>query len=249
MFRNLFLAALCAAICAGLVTSVVQHFRLTPMIFAAESFEGAAPAEAHGHDAAAPAGAAHTHADGASHDHGDDEWMPQDGVERSAFTAFSNIAAAAGFALILGAVALLFNLPITAATGLAWGVAGFAVFTLAPSFGLPPGLPTMPVAETFARQVWWIGTAFATGAAILLVVKQRALWALGVAIVLVALPHLIGAPQPPAEPSAIPPGLAAGFASAVIVNGAIFFVVLGVVFGYVADRLAARTPKLAGAHA
>jgi len=251
MFRNLFLAALCAAICAGLVTSVVQHFRLTPMIFAAEAFEGAAPAEAHSHDPAAPAAdaAAAPAADAAAHDHGDDEWMPQDGLERSAFTAFSNIVAAAGFALILGAVALLFNLPITAATGLAWGVAGFAVFTLAPSFGLPPGLPTMPIAETFARQVWWIGTALATGAAILLLVKQRALWALGVSIVLVALPHLIGAPQPAVEPSAIPPGLAAGFASAVIVNGAIFFVVLGVVFGYVADRLAAATPKLAGAHA
>lgn len=243
MFRNLFLAALVAALCAGLVTSVVQHFRLTPMIFAAEAFEGAAP-EAHSHDNEAAEGEAV-----AGHSHDEDEWMPQDGLERSLFTAASNIFAAAGFALILGAASLAFNLPITASTGLAWGVAGFAIFTLAPSFGVPPGLPTMPIAETFARQLWWAGTAAATGAAILMVAKQKALWAVGAAIVLATLPHLVGAPQPAVEPSAIPPGLAAGFASAVIVNGAIFFVVLGVVFGLVADRLRRPAALPAGAPA
>jgi adenosylcobinamide kinase/adenosylcobinamide-phosphate guanylyltransferase len=43
-----------------------------------------------------------------------------------------------------------------------WGLAGFAVFTLAPGLGLPPELPAMPAADLLARQVWWIGTAAAT---------------------------------------------------------------------------------------
>lgn len=237
MFRNLFFAALVAALCAGVVTSIIQHVRLTPMIFAAEAFEGAAE-EPHSHEEGTPA-----------HSHGEDEWMPQDGLERTAFTVFSNIMAAAGYALIVGAIAVLFNLPITGTTGLFWGLAGFAAFTLAPSFGLPPGLPTMPVADTFARQIWWAGTAIATGGAFLLLAKYRALWALAVAVVLIALPHLIGAPQPPDEPTAVPAGLAAGFASAVIVNGAVFWIVLGLVFGAVNDRLAVRQTVPAGAAA
>lgn len=235
MFRNLFFAALVAALCAGLVTSVIQHFRLTPMIFAAEAFEGAA-AEPHSHEEGTPA-----------HSHGDDEWMPQDGLERTTFTVASNILAAAGYALIIGAISVLFNVPISGATGLLWGIAGFAAFTLAPSFGLPPGLPTMPVADTFARQLWWAGTAIATGAACLLLAKYRASWAIAVAVALVVVPHIIGAPVPPDEATVVPAGLAAGFAAAVIVNGAVFWVVLGLVFGAANDRLAARNALPAGA--
>ena len=237
MFRNLFFAALVAALCAGLVTSVIQHFRLTPMIFAAESFEGAA-AEPHSHEAGTPA-----------HSHGDDEWMPQDGLERTTFTVASNILAAAGYALIIGAISVLFNVQINGATGLLWGIAGFAAFTLAPSFGLPPGLPTMPVADTFARQLWWAGTAIATGAACLLLAKCRASWAIAVAVALVVVPHIIGAPVPPDEATGVPAGLAAGFAAAVIVNGAVFWVVLGLVFGAANDRLVARNVLPAGATA
>ncbi len=242
MFRNLFFAALVAALCAGLVTSVIQHFRLTPMIFAAESFEGEG-GHSHGEEEAA-----HSHDEGTpAHSHGEDEWMPQDGLERTAFTVASNILAAAGYALIIGAISVLFNVPINGATGLLWGIAGFAAFTLAPGFGLPPGLPTMPVADTLARQLWWAGTAIATGAACLLLAKYRASWVVAVAVALVVAPHIIGAPQPPDEATGVPAGLAAGFAAAVIANGAVFWGVLGLAFGAVNDRLAARNAVPAGA--
>src|SRR5690606_12559626 len=98
MFRNLFFAALVAALCAGLVTSAFQAWRVTPLIFAAEAYEGAAPEHAHEEtageaDAAVPA-----------HAHDEDEWAPQDGFERTAYTLFANFLMAAGYALILGAV-------------------------------------------------------------------------------------------------------------------------------------------------
>src|SRR5688572_8759235 len=54
MFRNLFVAAILAALCAGLAFTVIQQSRLTPLIFAAEAFESAAE----------PAAEAHTHAPG-----------------------------------------------------------------------------------------------------------------------------------------------------------------------------------------
>ncbi|SMQ59331.1 cobalt transporter subunit CbtA [Devosia lucknowensis] len=249
MFRNLFFAALVAALCAGLATSAFQAWRVTPLIFAAESFEGSG-GEAHVH---AEGTAAHEHDDAAAvsaHEHGDDEWMPQDGLERTAFTVFSNILMAAGYALIIGAVSVLFNLPVTFANGLLWGVGGFAAFTLAPALGLPPGMPGMPVADTLARQIWWFSAAIGTGAALVLVAKVRAPWALAVAVALILLPQLIAAPQAPDDPTGVPPRMTAEFVSAVLYNGALFWVVLGLAFGWMADFLAARpAPQLNGAKA
>ena len=241
MFRNLFLAAVLAALCAGLVFSVIQQTRLSPLIYAAESFErDATGGEAHVHER-----------ETAPHSHADDEWMPQDGVERVAYTVLANILAAAGYALIVGAVALFAGLPITAANGILWGLGGFAAFMLAPSFGLPPGLPTMPIADTFARQVWWWGTALATGAGILVCAKWRAPWALAIAVVLIAAPHLIGAPRPPDEATAVPAGLAVSFTASVLFANAAMWVTLGLAFGWSADWLARRRPAATrhGAHA
>jgi cobalt transporter subunit CbtA len=225
MFKNLFLAAILAALCAGLVNSAIQHFRLTPLILHAESFEG----EPHTHEAAAPA-----------HAHEAAEWAPQDGLERTAYTVLANFLVAAGFALVIGAVSLLANLPITFANGLVWGFAGFLVFTLAPAFGLAPELPGMPAAEVFPRQIWWWGTVISTGAAALLLAKTRAGWALVVAVVLVAAPHLIGAPQPPDAPSAVPAHLATEFAAVALGTAAAFWIVLGLCFGRLNDLFAGR---------
>jgi cobalt transporter subunit CbtA len=238
MFRNLFFAALVAALCAGLLVSVIQHFRVTPLILHAESFEGEA---GHAHAAQAPADHAHARATPA-HAHGGDEWAPQDGLERTSYTVLANLLAAAGFALVMGAVAVLAGLPITATNGLLWGMAGFAAFTLAPAFGLAPELPGMPAADLGARQVWWVATALATGTACLLVAKIRAGWAVALAVVLVAAPHIIGAPASANEPSAVPAHLATAFAAATIGTSAIFWLVLGLVFGLTSDRLAARQP-------
>lgn len=228
MFRNLFLAAVLAAFCAGLVMSAIQHFRVTPLILHAEIFEGGT----------------HVHEDGTGHTHetaeGDDtvveEWAPQDGFERTAYTVVANLLAAAGFALILGAVSMFANIPITFANGALWGIAGFFVFSLAPAFGLAPELPGMPAADLFARQVWWVGTALATGAAVLLLAKTRMPWAILAAVVLVTLPHVVGAPAAPDEPSAVPAHLATQFAATTLGTAAVFWIILGAVFGRLNDQ-------------
>lgn len=235
MFRNLFFAALVAALCAGLVTSAFQAWRVTPLIFAAEAYEGSA-AEAHDHDHGAEATATEAHV----HDHGEDEWAPQDGFERTSFTLVSNLLMAAGYALILGAVSVMFNLPITFANALYWAFGGFAAFALAPALGLPPGMPGMPVADTLARQIWWFGAALSTGAAFVLVAKVRSPWALALAIGLVLLPHFVPAPVVPDDPTGVPPRLTAEFVSVVLFNAALFWVALALAFGRFNDYLAAR---------
>ena len=59
-------------------------------------------------------------------------------------------------------------------------MAGFAVFMLAPSLGLPPELPGMPAAELGPRQVWWLLTAAATAAGLaLLAFRRTPVWAVG----------------------------------------------------------------------
>ncbi|WEK03126.1 MAG: CbtA family protein [Candidatus Devosia phytovorans] len=246
MIRNLFAAALLAALCAGLVTAAIQHFRVTPIILHAETFEGEG---GHSHGEAAVVG--HDHAEGtAEHSHDvvaaveAEEWAPQDGFERTAYTTLATVLAAAGFALVIGAVSMFANIPVTFANGFLWGIAGFLTFSLAPAYGLAPELPGMPAADLFARQIWWVGTALATGGACLLLAKTRAGWAFAVAAALVIAPHIIGAPVAPDEPSGVPAHLATEFAAITLGTSFVFWLLLGTLFGKFSDVLATRSTTI-----
>ena len=254
MIRNLFAAALLAALCAGLVTAAIQHFRVTPIILHAESFEGEG-GHSHGAEAVAdhvdaPGTPAHTHDVVATTEAAPEEWAPQDGFERTAYTTLATVLAAAGFALVIGAVSMFANIPITFANGFLWGIAGFLAFSLAPAFGLAPELPGMPAAEVLPRQIWWVGTAVATSGAILLLTKIRAGWAFAVAAALVVIPHIFGAPIAPDDPSAVPAHLAAEFAAITLGTSLMFWLLLGSLFGKFSDVLATRKAAIpAGATA
>src|SRR5690606_14439099 len=141
----------------------------------------------------APAADAHDHA---AHDHGDEAWAPEDGAERTFYTAAANIVTAIGFGLLL-VVASEFAGGVTGwREGIFWGFGGFAAFPLAPGLGLPPDLPGMRAAELFAGQAWWTATVALTAGGIAMIALGRsAVLAIAGAILLV-LPHMIGAPQP-----------------------------------------------------
>lgn len=249
MIRNLFAAALVAALAAGLLMAAIQHFRVTPLILHAETFEGEG-GHSHSHGSE-PVAADHAHAEGTpAHTHDEaavttvaavEEWAPQDGFERTAYTTLATVLAAAGFALVIGAVSMFANIPISFANGVLWGLAGFVTFSLAPAYGLPPELPGMPAADLAARQVWWTGTALATGAACLLLAKTRASWAFAVAVALVAAPHIIGAPAAPDEQTAVSAHLATEFAAVTLGTALVFWLVLGTVFGKLNDVFATRS--------
>jgi len=246
MIRNLFAAALLAALAAGLLTAAIQHFRVTPLILHAETFEGEG---GHSHGEVV---AEHSHDEAVAATEADEveEWAPQDGFERTAYTTLATVLAAAGFALLIGAVSMFANIPITFANGFLWGIAGFLSFSLAPAYGLAPELPGMPAAEVFPRQIWWAGTALATGAACLLLARTRAGWAFAVAAALVVAPHIIGAPVAPDEPSAVPAHLATEFAAVTLGTSLVFWLVLGTLFGKLNDVFARRAAAIpAGAPA
>ncbi|HEY0526920.1 MAG TPA: CbtA family protein [Stellaceae bacterium] len=247
LMRRVLFAGIIAGVAAGCVVTLLQMVKLTPLILAAEVFEDAAP---HNH---AAADAATTSAPGAGHsghEHGaavatgaGTEWQPADGLERTAFTLLANIIVGAGFGLLLsGAFAMreaAGGRAPDARQGVLWGLAGFAAFALAPSFGLPPELPGSHAADLPLRQAWWLATAVGTaGGLALLVFTQHLGWRIA-GIVLIAAPHIVGAPHPAVHAAGTaPPELAAAFAAASLVTAALFWTVLGSLNGWLYRKLA-----------
>lgn len=218
--------ALVAGIIAGLFVFAVQSFKLTPLILQAEVYEEADAAK---HEAAEAAMSA-------SHHHEEAEaWEPANGIERNGWRLVADLGMSVGFALMLvGAIALRGD-AVDARRGALWGMAGFAVFSLAPGFGLSPELPATMAAELGARQLWWISTAIATAAGLYLLVYGKLAISRVVGITLLAAPHIIGAPKPPLG-GVVPTELNAEFAAASLVTMALFWVVLGIASGWLYGR-------------
>jgi cobalt transporter subunit CbtA len=205
------LAAIIAGMIAGAVAGAFQIWRVSPLIHAAEVYETKAETAA-------------------------TQWAPEDGVERMAYTLLANFIMGVGFAFVLAAAVMFTGRAITPRNGVLWGLIGFAVFTLAPAAGLAPELPGMAGADLAARQTWWWGTAIATagGIALLVLARNLALKALGA--VLIAAPHIVGAPHPDSLDSAVPAALAAQFAANSLAMMALFWVVLGLTLGWAMSR-------------
>ena len=229
MIGKIVLAALIAGMAAGLIYGGVQHVRTTPLILAAEVFETAEPA-AHDHAVAATNATATTPA------HEDEDWGLANGWQRTLSTTIASVITGAGFALLLAGVSLLTGYPITAANGMIWGICGFLAVTVATSAGLPPELPGMPNADLVMRQVWWVGTIIATGGGIFLLATRRELLWMVLAVALIALPHIVGAPQPLTHETAVPGGLAASFAANTIAANAVLWSLIGLFLGLALQR-------------
>lgn len=236
MIGRVLLAALLAGIAAGLFYGAIQHVRLTPLILEAEKYENAG--DGHSHDHAAAATTTDTTAAQSAPAPAEEEegWAPADGSERTSYTFLASIVAGAGFAALLAGVSLLSGIRITPRNGVLWGIAGFLAVHLAPAASLPPELPGMPAGDLLLRQVWWVGTIAATGIAIWLFTQRTEMWAKVAAVVLVALPHIIGAPMPPSHESGVPAVISAAFAANTLAAAALLWIAIGGFLGLTMDR-------------
>ncbi len=209
MLKRIVLAALVAGLIGGIVISIVQEFTTTPLILHAEQFENA-PASSPAADAQEA-----------------EAWAPADGIVRTLYTSFGNIVAGIGFALMLVAGIALHGGEIDGRRGVLWGVAGFAVFSLAPALGLPPEVPGAMAAELVPRQGWWLAAVVATALGLgLMVFARRTVWIV-LGVVVLAAPHIVGAPHPEKLGGPVPPELAAHFVAASLVTAAVFWAILG----------------------
>ena len=229
VFRSIVLCSAVVGLIVGLAISLAQQFGTVPLILKAEVYEQAAAAES------TPTVLSH---ETMGHEHSEEAWEPADGLERNAFTVVANILTATGYALVVIGLFALRGKPVGWREGLLWGLSGFIVVTAAPSLGISPELPGVPAAPLLARQLWWIGTAGATGAGLALLVFQRSPWAAAAAIVLFALPHLVGAPQLAEVQTNVPEALSHQFVVAVTLTSLLFWALLGSLSGALYRRFA-----------
>jgi len=249
---------LLAGFLAGILVSGAQMLKVTPLILQAEKYEVGTEVVPHTHQ---QSGITHEHelngvaldvhasmkdthaAEAVSVDHSDESWVPEDGAERIFYTGISNIVTGIAFSLMLVAVYLLRGKPVNMNSGLLWGAAGFLIFSGSPALGLPPELPGMTAAALDARQTWWIGTVIATAIGIGLFSETKTILPKIAAVLLLAAPHLIGAPHPLLFESNVPAELSAQFAIASLFTSAFFWMVLGASTGYFYQKLVPKTTE------
>jgi len=223
MLRNIVFAAFGAGLAVGLITAVLQQFTTTPLIIEAEIFEsGGGQDHAEAEHAAGPGTPAIAE--------GDEEqaaWAPADGIERIMSTSSATVVIAVAAALMLLGVMVLRGGAINGRTGLAWGAAAFAAVSLAPAVGLPPELPGSAAADLLERQLWWAATVVVTAAGIGLMVFGSTSWTRAVAVLLIAAPHVFGAPHPAEFTSTAPAELAGHFAATSLGLAAVFWLLIG----------------------
>lgn len=202
MTKNLLSSAVFAGLIAGLIAALLQFVFVIPLLLEGELYETGERV--------------HFVLDGTSQS---DRFTPGLGSDwgRHLMTVGFNVVTYAGYGLLLAA-AMGFareraGTAITARTGLIWGLCGFVAVQLAPAAGLPPELPGTPAAELAPRQIWWLSTILVTAAGLALIAFAGAMWKQAVGLLLILLPHLIGAPHLDTYYGVAPPELSAEFAT------------------------------------
>ena len=220
MIKQMVTSAVFAGFAVGLLVALLQFGFLEKYILLAEDYESgakvhfqglAAPVVVVGHDLAAMTAA---------------EVSP---LARHAMTVLFAGVIYVGYALLMVAayaVAGQLGHPVTVQAGLLWGLAGFAVFQMAPAMGLPPELPGTPSADLDARQWWWLGTAVMTAAGLALLAFARGTVRLA-GVGLLAVPQIVGAPELGTFGGVVPPELAGAFATRTLGIGLVAWVVMG----------------------
>ena len=226
-FNTILLTALLAGGLAGLVMGGLQQLTVIPLLIEAESYETGGD---EGDEAAESAE--------------DEAWAPDDGMERTIWTVVNSMLVGVGFGLLLTAAYAL-RKKVTWEYGILWGLAGFAVFNLAPSLGLPPELPGDFAAGLEQRQVWWVLTVAVTAAGLWIVIFQRNGYLKLIGVGLLILPHLFGAPHPPVHGGLAPDELRNSFIMATLITNAVFWVLLGVLCALFYTRFGGNTESTA----
>jgi cobalt transporter subunit CbtA len=228
MIRETALATLLAGLVAALGFAILQSIWLTPLILKGEVYEDRAAAA---QESVPPTAAS------AEHHHDENAWKPQDGLQRTLFTAAADLLMGVGYGCVLIAVYLLWRAPKSTWWGAAYGLGGFIVFFAAPALGLSPELPGTASAELALRQQWWVMIAAATAIGLLLLFSRLPWWwrVLGVAVIVA--PHWVPAPRPAVEGSLAPEELQSQFRLATTLCNACFWVLLGIATSFAFRRL------------
>lgn len=225
MTSRLIITALFAGAAAGLAAGILQLFFVQPVLLHAELYESGLLT----HFGADPVSAQQS--------------LPGFDPVRDILSLIFTMLTYTGYALLLVAAMSLAEdrgAPIDGRWGILWGAAGFVAFHLAPGFSLAPEVPGVAAADITARQIWWFATVAAAALALWLLAFGQSLRAWAPAIILLLLPHIIGAPQPATFVGPVPPEIAALFAARALGVGLAAWVLLGAFAGFFWQREADR---------
>ena len=106
-------------------------------------------------------------------------------------------------------------------------MAGFGVFFIAPSLGLPPELPGTESGALIARQSWWLLTVSCSAVGLALIVFADKPWIKLTGLLLLISPHVIGSPHSGTYVGLAPESLAQQFLLATALANGLFWLVLG----------------------
>jgi len=239
-FRRLVLASLLVGLVSGLFLTLGQQWQVAPIIFAAEVLEVEPEVVAQ-----------EVGRHGSDYNHDAHAGAPEDGAERFLYSGLSNVLAAIGFSALLiaimGQLQLSGTTRLTALKGMVWGGAGFIAFFVAPGLGLPPEIPGGEAAVLENRQGWWVMTIFLTSTGLAALAFAPTLVKIG-GLLLLATPHLIGAPGlsgpefPHPDPLAVQAlmSLHSEFIVASAITDAVFWLVLGLLSAWVLNKWVLR---------
>lgn len=221
MISRIVVSALFAGAATGLLAGLLQLVFVQPVLLHAELYEsgqlvhfGADPVTAHPE-------------------------LPGFDLVRDGLSLVFTMLTYTGYAMILLAVISIAEergARVDARAGLIWGLAGFVAFHLAPGFTLAPEVPGVAAADVAARQIWWFATVAAAAAALWLIAFGNGWTAWGVAVILLAAPHLIGAPEPDSFSGPVPTEIGALFAARALGVGLAAWVMLGAFAGFFWQR-------------
>ena len=209
---RILIAGVFAGICAGILATILQSIMVVPIIATAELFETGQMVYFDGDVPLVKLSALISE--------------PRD-LTTMFYTGVSTIVSAMGFALLLASVMSLRDEYLSVKQGALWGVFAFVALVLAPAIGLPPELPGSGSADVVERQVWWVGTAIATSIGLWQIAFYSSYKRLVIAVMFIALPHIVGAPHPNAYMGVTPPEMAGHFSTVALGVSLVMWVSIG----------------------
>jgi len=221
VFSRILTSALLAGAGAGLITALLQLVFVQPVLLHAELYESGTLQHFTGNLVST------------------DPALPGFDPLRDGLSILFTMLVYSGYAMILiagMAMATDRGYPVNGRVGVIWGIAGFVAVHLAPAFSLPPEVPGVAAADVGARQIWWFATVIAAAIAMWLIGFGKTWVHWGAAAVLLAVPHLVGAPAPDAFTGPVPPELAAMFAARALGVGLAAWVLVGCFAGAMWQR-------------
>jgi cobalt transporter subunit CbtA len=251
MLNSILATAIVAGALAGVFVFGAHMVKVVPLIKAAEVYENAeaTPRPVSGPAVSGPAvsGQAHgaryaeAHAKAipaAAHSHDEEAWAPENGMERSLYTLLADLIMGVGFGLMLTAIIAISNREVDWQKGILWGLAGFCAVTAFPALGLAPEMPGMQAAALAERHIWWGATVAASSIGLGLMFLTQS-WALRIGgVILLTIPHIIGAPHVKLEAGLIPVEMGSQYAATTLIITLFFWVVLGGLAGHFYQRFA-----------